>query len=582
MLFRLFSAAVLFFLLAGQANADANQELRQLMAEYWEDYLETNPLSANLFGDNRNRTKLNDVSLESFDRRRVFLDQLITQVDAIDPADLDAHNREQQEIFRWMLGKTRRTLDFNNHYFTFNTFSGWHTSFPSVVSALSYTSEQDYRDLLARYAAFPVFAEQNMALMRAGLETGYTQACGVLEGYVDTITGYIAEDVDSSVFFQPFTRMPEGIDAEVAEELKQLARQQITESINPGYAAYAEFFERDYAPGCRPAAGLSTVPDGRALYDHLLTYYTSLETDADTVHMLGLSEVKRIRADMQSILEELEFEGGLDEFRAFLKTDPQFYADTEEEYLAHVAWIAKGIDGKLPLYFARLPSIPYGIKPVPEQTAPKTATAYYQPAAVDGSRAGFYFANTYNLPERPLYELPALTLHEAVPGHHLQFSFQAQNTDMPDWRRSFYFHAFGEGWALYTELLGEEMGVYNTPYERFGRMIYEMWRAVRLVVDTGLHAKGWTRQQAIDYVMENTGLAEANVIAEVDRYITYPGQATAYKHGELKIRELRALAEERLGDDFDLREFHVEVLKNGSMPLTVLEQRIVDWIVSQQ
>ena len=365
------------------------------------------------------------------------------------------------------------------------------------------------------------------------------------------------------------------------EELRGEALRVIEEVVNPAYQAFADFYAESYDPACRTAVGLSSLPGGREAYDHALRYYTSLDTDASTIHALGRREVDRIRGEMEAVMTEVEFEGDFAEFLAFLRSDPQFYASDEETYLHRVAWIGKTIEARLPQFFSRLPSNPYGISVIPEQIAPLTATAFYQPGAPDGTRAGQYFVNLHDLSSRPLYELPALGLHESVPGHHLQISIQGENQDLPNWRRFYYFHAFGEGWGLYAEFLGEEMGIYTTPYERFGRLSYDMWRAARLVVDTGMHAMGWTRQAAIDFMLANTGLTRANVIAEVDRYITYPGQATAYKHGELKIRELRRRAEDALGERFDLREFHVEVLTGGSLPLKVLDNRVQRWIERQ-
>jgi uncharacterized protein (DUF885 family) len=326
---------------------------------------------------------------------------------------------------------------------------------------------------------------------------------------------------------------------------------------------------------------VSAVPRGAELYGHFVKFYTSLDTDPERVHQLGLAEVERIQNEMLAVKQQAGFSGSLPEFRKFLQTDAQFYLGDAEDYLQYVARITKEADRRMPEFFAVLPRNSYGILPVPEQIAPKATTAYYQPGAADGSRAGVYFVNTYELASRPLYELPALTLHEGVPGHHHQISLQQELLDLPDFRRLYYFHAFGEGWGLYTEKLGVEMGMYQTPYENFGRLIYEMWRACRLVVDTGMHSQGWTRQQAIDYLMEFTGLTLQNVTAEVDRYITYPGQALAYKHGELKILELRQRAEQALGENFDLRQFHSALLGNGSLPLSILDEVMSSWIQQQ-
>ena len=569
-------------LCSSTGNASSAEEtLNSLMEDFWASEVRASPLSAALFGETRFRDRVDDVSLEAFDARRTRLDEALTALTTIEKDSLSLQGFEQYGVFEWMLREERRNLDFETGYFNISATGGWHTYFPQIIQATPYASEEDYRNLLKRLRGFEDFARQNMALMRRAIETGYTQPCESLQGYAQTITGYLSETAEESLFAKPFDAMPDSISAQRQFYLRAEALEVIEEVINPAYRAFAEFFDGTYGPACRPNIGLSALPGGREAYDQALRYYTSLETDANSVHSLGLSEVRRIRWEMEDIIEEVGFDGTFAEFLRFLKTDPQFYAQDEASYLQHAAWIAKSIDGRLPRYFARLPRNPYGISLIPAHVAPKATTAYYQPGAADGSRSGQYFLNTYDLSSRPLYELPALTLHESVPGHHLQISIQGENEALPDWRRYYYFHAFGEGWGLYSEYLGEEMGIYTTPYERFGRLIYEMWRAVRLVVDTGIHAFGWSRDSAINYMFENTGLTRANVIAEVDRYITYPGQATAYKHGELKIKELRRRAEHTLGAAFDLREFHRQAISGGSMPLTVLEARVQGWIDAQ-
>ena len=579
----LLSAALALVVLGAPLRAsDADAALYQLMDDYWAWFVEVRPLSAQALGDNRHPDKLDDDSEEAYQAIQDRTAEVLGILYEMDLESLSEAGRVNYDAFTWMLEKERKTLATDMRFMPINNMGGWHTNLPGALMAQSYTSLKDYQALLKRYKAFGEFADQNIALMQRGMKSGYTQPCETLAGYDQTISGYLADDPAKSLFYKPFEQMHPSITDEQATVLRAAARDEIAGVVLPAYQRFLEFYENDYLPACRPEIALSSVPGGRAVYDHLLTFYTSLETDADTVHQLGLDEMKRIRSAMDAIIEEVGFGGDFQAFLAFLRSDPQFYASSEREYLNHAAWISKAADGALPGLFAKLPRNPYGISVIPAHIAPKTTTAFYQPGAIDGTRAGQYFLNTYKLESRPLYELPALSLHEAVPGHHLQFSFQAENTDLPDWRRAYYFHAFGEGWGLYSEFLGEEMGMYNTPYELFGRYIYEAWRAARLVVDTGMHAMGWTRQQAIDYMLANTGLTEQNVISEIDRYITYPAQATAYKHGELKIRELRQRAESALGDRFDLREFHVAVVEDGSMPLVVLEQKIDRWIAAQR
>ena len=569
-------------LTGGAAYASpADEALENLMEDYWEAQVRAAPLAATLWGETRYRDRVDDLSPEALAANVARLDGSIARLAEIDAGQLGPANREHHEAFEWMLTHERRNLDFDTRYFTFNSLGGWHSRFADLILAMPYSSEQDYRDLLARLGGFGTYARQNLDLLRAGVESGYTQPCESLTGFEKSIADYVAATPEASVFARPFDGMPESIAAATQAELRAQALGVIEEVINPAYKAFAEFFAESYRPACRASVGLSSLPGAREAYDHALRYYTSLDTDAHAIHALGRREVGRIRREMEAVMTEVDFEGDFADFLAFLRSDPRFYASDEESYLHRIAWIAKTIEARLPRFFSRLPGNPYGISVVPEQIAPLTTTAYYQPGAVDGTRAGQYFVNLHDLPSRPLYELPALSLHESVPGHHLQISFQGENDSLPDWRRIYYFHAFGEGWGLYSEFLGEEMGAYTTPYERFGRLIYDMWRAARLVVDTGLHALGWTREAAIEFMLANTGLTRTNVIAEVDRYITYPGQATAYKHGELKIRELRRRAENTLKDRFDLRDFHVQVLSGGSLPLKVLDGRIQRWIDAQ-
>lgn len=570
----------LLLLLAGGVTraSPADDALHTLMQAFWDAQVEASPLSASLFGETRYRDRIDDLSPEALAANQARLDEAIKQLAEIELSELNEKNREHYAAFEWMIAHERQNLEFDTRYFTINTMGGWHTSFPQVVLATPYRTQRDFLDLLSRLEGFEGYAHQNLDLLRVAVEKGYTQPCDVLQDFDNSIRGYITQSPEESVFARPFEAMPETISLERRQALRSSALRVIQETINPAYRAFADFFVADYLPACREEVGLSSLPGGREAYDHALRYYTSLDTDANMVHALGVREVARIRREMQEIINEVSFDGDIPQFLEFLRTDARFYANDEQSYLHRVAWIAKSIESQLPRFFSKLPRNPFGISVIPEQIAPLTTTAYYQPGAGDGTRAGQYFVNLYDLGSRPLYELPALTLHESVPGHHTQISFQGENTGLPDWRRYYYFHAFGEGWGLYSEFLGEEMGIYTTPYERFGRLIYEMWRAVRLVVDTGVHANGWSRARAIDYMLANTGLTRTNVMAEVDRYITYPGQATAYKHGELKILELRRGAEHTLGTRFDLRDFHVHLLTGGSLPLTVLETRMQRWI----
>ncbi|GAA6153046.1 DUF885 domain-containing protein [Pseudoteredinibacter isoporae] len=563
------------------ASANADQRLETLMAKYWDGYLNQNPLQANLNGDMRHSDKLGRVDDRGRADAQQLLDVSLQQLKTINVDQLSAQQKVNYQLFDWMLRHERRTMDFNWHYYTFTTYAGWHDGFARSAPRVRIKNEQDAKNYIQRLAAFEKFADDNMALMREGIRSANTQPCETLLGYEEGIRGYI-KPVEESDFYGPLKNLPSTMDAQTQTKLQADAKTVIAKHVLPKYQAYLDFYLEDYLPACRKIVGISSVEDGAALYDHFVKYYTTVDTDAEAVHKIGLSEVKRIREEMKAIMAEVEFDGDFKAFLDFLRTDPQFYPKTEKGYMAAAAAIAKDMDGKLPEFFSYLPRNPYGIEKVPDQIAPKVTPAYYQRGAADGTRAGKYFLNTYDLKSRALYELPALTLHEAVPGHHLQISIQNELQDLPEFRRFYYFHPFGEGWALYAEYLGEEMGMYNTPYERFGRLTYEMWRALRLVVDTGMHAKGWTRQQAIDFMVNNSALSLHNITTEVDRYITWPGQALAYKMGELKIRELRQFAEKELAEAFDLREFHTKVLTNGAVPLSVLEQLIKEWVAEQK
>jgi uncharacterized protein (DUF885 family) len=572
----------LLALLAGPlAASPADEKLDTLMAEVWQAELRDSPLMASIFGATGNRDKVDDLSEPAIEARRQRLDAAIVMLQAIDPASLTGANPMNYRVFEWMLRNERHTLDFDWHLVTLNSMGGMHSLFAQVVLATPDSTADDYRQKLQRMEAFGGMVDQLITRDSKAIAAGYAQPCEALAGFDESIIGWATEKPEDSPFYQSYAKLPERMDWAERSELQQQAKKVVGDSVNPAFERYYDFYKEQYEPNCRKSIGLSAVPRGAELYGHFVKFYTSLNTDPQRVHALGLAEVERIRNEMLSIKEQAGFSGSLAEFRKFLQTDPQFYLDDAEDYLQYVARFAKEADRRMPEFFAVLPRNSYGILPVPEQIAPKATTAYYQPGAADGSRAGVYFVNTYELASRPLYELPALTLHEGVPGHHHQISLAQEMPDLPDFRRMYYFHAFGEGWGLYTEKLGVEMGMYHTPYEHFGRLVYEMWRACRLVVDTGMHSKGWTRQQAIDYMVEFTGLTLQNITAEVNRYITYPGQALAYKHGELKFLELRQRAERALGDDFNLRQFHSALLGNGSLPLTILDEVMSDWIRQQ-
>ncbi|HEV8199822.1 MAG TPA: DUF885 domain-containing protein, partial [Candidatus Polarisedimenticolia bacterium] len=437
---------------------------------------------------------------------------------------------------------------------------------------------KDYENYLARLAAFPAWMDQNLERMREGLKRGITVPKATMAGIETSIAPLASGPPGKHPVYEPFTAFPATLAEADTTRLAARAKQVIAEQVIPGYARFLEFMRKDYVPGCRDTIAATALPDGDAFYRHEIRTFTSLDLDPKEVHELGLKEVARIRSEMEQVIAKTGFKGDLAAFQKFLREDPRFYAKTPEALLKEASYIAKRMDAKLPSLFGRLPRQPYGVQPVPAALAPKYTSGRYSGSPIDGTEPGWYWVNTYALETRPLYNLEALTLHEAVPGHHLQGALAKENTDLRPFRRYSYISAYGEGWGLYCEWLGIEAGFYTDPYSEFGRLGYQSWRASRLVVDTGIHAFGWTRQQAIDYLVANTSLPVHEATTETDRYISWPGQALSYYIGYLKIRELRAQAEKDLGERFDRRAFHDEILGHGSVPLPVLERLIRDWI----
>lgn len=576
-------AMLLSLLFGGCAYADKiDKELEKQMADYWESRLQASPLLATEVGDTRFNDSLDDLSQQAFQQRIRDIDRAIKLLKRINSKRLSENNQINYKVFKWQLEHERERLNYPWHYITFNTFSGWHIDFANSTNLTPFNSEKDYRNHIERMSEFARYAEQNIELMKKGIEIGYVQACVSMKSYEDTISGYMTDTAQESVFYKPYKTIPKKYGPDLAAALQAHASKVIAASVLPAYKRYLQFFTQTYQPACRQSIGLSGLPKGSELYDYFVRYYTSVDTDAEAVHSLGLAEVKRIRGEMEKIIADIGFKGDLQSFFQHLKTSPQFYPEDEQSYLAKASTIAKRIDGKLPEFFSYLPRSSYGILPIDELVAPKMPTGYAQGGSADGVRAGQFRINTHRLESRPLYELASLTLHEGWPGHLMQGDIQREMDNLPDIRRYSGFNAYNEGWALYVERLGEEMGIYETAYDSFGRLGYEMWRACRLVVDSGIHSQGWTRQQAIDYMVANTALSLHNITTEVDRYIMWPGQALSYKYGELKIRELRARAENALGRAFSLRDFHTLILTSGALPLTVLDEVVERWINSSK
>lgn len=454
--------------------------------------------------------------------------------------------------------------------------AGFHTSLPYQVR--DFVSYKQYVNYLKKLNAVPVFVKQHIALMRKGLEKGISQPNIIFKNFEDTYNSQIVENFEDSFYYSPFKKLPSVFSNRQKDSLLKAAKFTIETAVIPQFKVIKKFFENEYFIKTRERGGVSNQPGGKEYYQNRVEYYTTLNIPAKEVHEIGLKEVARIKAEMHKIIEEVQFKGSFSDFLKFLRTDKQFYANSEDNLLKEARNIAKKIDAQLPKYFKTLPRKPYGVAPVPAVIAPKYTGGRYSPSRSE-TQPGYYWVNTYNLPSRPLYILPSLTLHEAVPGHHLQISLNNElGAEIPEFRRNLYLSAYGEGWGLYAEFLGDEMGIYTTLYEEFGKYTYEMWRACRLVVDTGIHIMGWSKEQAIDYLKSNTALSLHEVNTEIDRYISWPGQALSYKIGELKIRELRKLSEKELGERFDIREFHEIILEEGTVTLTILEERVKNYI----
>ncbi len=556
--------------------------LETIFDEEWQYRLAEDPLLATSAGDHRYDDRLPSMTKKDLERRAAHDRATLARLKAIDRAGVSAAEAVSSEMMARELSDSIADFDFGAYRIPLTSDSGFHTDFADLPNRMTFATPKDYENYASRLNAFPRYVSEEIALMREGIASGFTLPRVVLQGYEGTMTAHVVSSPEKSVFFAPYRKFPPGVPESERGRLTAQGRQAILAGAVAGYRSLAEFMRDEYVPRARATIAASSLPHGREYYAHLVRSFTTLEVTPDQVHEIGRQEVLRIRAEMDALIAKTGFEGNFVAFLNFLRTDPRFYAKTADELLKDAAYVAKRMDGKLPSLFGKLPRLPYGVEPVPAHLAPKYTGGRYIPAPVGGTQAGEYWVNTYALDQRPLYTLEALTLHEAVPGHHLQIALQQEMTGLPEFRRFSEVGAFVEGWALYAERLGLEAGFYEDPYSDFGRLTYEMWRACRLVVDTGIHAKGWTRAEAIEYLETHTALSSHEVETEIDRYISWPGQALCYKMGELKIRELRRLAEEALGPNFDIRAFHDVVLENGAVPLTVLDRQVRDWIASRK
>lgn len=555
--------------------------LTTLIQEFEQFELTSNPVQAGRKGDLDALARWPDASVEAVQRNRTVNQAFYDRLQAINSSALKANNRINYIVLDYLLSSRVELGQFQQERMPFTNDSGFFSAPFQVARNTRIGSLAQAEAWLGRIQAIPVWLAQHQAWLQLGIDSGAVQPEYVVEAVVRQLTTLANTETANSPLLTPLQSLPSALEAEHGDALRARATELIQGHSEPAYDELLTFFNDVYLAEPRTSIGISEVPQGREMYRALVRYHTTLNTTPEAIHQRGLDEVKRIRDEMDAVIDETGFEGNFADFIDMLRTDERFYAKTEQELLMHAAWIAKRADDAMPRLFRVLPRLPYGVRPVPAELAPTYTTGRYWPGDIDSGIAGGYMVNTHRLDQRPLYVLPALTLHEGVPGHHHQFALAAEMEDVPQFRRNLYLTAFGEGWGLYSERLGLDMGIYTTPYEHFGRLTYEMWRACRLVVDTGIHYFGWSRERAEACLLENSALAPHNVTTEIARYISWPGQALAYKPGELLIREVREQAEQTLGADFDIRGFHDHILSDGAIPLDELERKMKQWIEDQ-
>lgn len=563
-----------------ESEVAEESKLAALIELEWSHRLRENPLLATWTGVHSSNHRLPSVSQTALEARANFERGLLAKLEKIDRTRLRQESRINLDILIRQLWDRVAGFDFGAHESPLLVDDGFHISFANLPQEVPLADARDYENYIARLNAFPLYVDQHIENMRRGLARGMTLPRIVLEGYEVTIESHVVDDPKKSLFYAPFQRLPKRLTDGARARLIEEGCKAILDSVVVGYRTFLRFMIDEYIPGCRTSLGASKLPDGEAYYAQRVKYFTTLDLSPKEIHELGLREVERIRGEMMEVLRKVKFKGDLGEFIEFLRTDPQFYAKTPDELLREASYIAKKMDARLPSLFEVLPRLPYGVAPVPDHLAPKYTGGRYVPPVPGSFEPGYYWVNTYALESRPLYILTALTLHEAVPGHHLQHGLALEQEQQPNFRRYDYISAYGEGWGLYSEWLGLEAGMYTDPYQDFGRLTYEMWRACRLVVDTGLHQYDWTRERVMKYLAKHTALSLHEVRTETDRYISWPAQALSYKIGELKIKELRSNAERALGPRFDKRKFHDMILRVGSVPLNVLESVAEEWLAA--
>jgi len=560
----------------------AGQKLNAFFEAEWEYGLKENPIFATFIGDLRYNDQLGDFSLASVKRNQQHDLETLKKLEAIDRSGLSESDKLNYGLY---LADTKLNVEghrFPGYLMPVNQLGGIQQSVPDAVRDLPFDNTKQYEDYLSRLNQFPKAVDDTIERMKEGLAQKVTPSRITLRDVGDQITAQIKQNPEESAFYEPFKKFPETVSAADQERLRKTGRELVQQKVLPAYQKLSDFWTKDYYPNTRETIGISALPNGQEWYSYMARAHTTTDLTPQKIHEIGLSEVKRIRAEMDKLIQENGFKGSFEDFLKFLRTDPQFFYTKPEDLLTGYRDICKRLDAELPKLFGKLPRLSYGVREVPAYSAPSQTTAYYNPGSLKAGRPGWYFANTYKLETRPKWEMEALSMHESVPGHHLQIALAEELENVPKFRNFSGYTAFVEGWGLYSESLGTEMGFYKDPYSHFGQLTYEMWRAVRLVIDTGIHSMDWGRQQAIDYFKANAAKQEHDIIVEVDRYIVIPGQALAYKIGEMKIKELRKYASEQLGDKFSIREFHDVVLGNGAVPLSILERQVKDYVAARK
>lgn len=518
---------------------------------------------------------LPDVSAKGRNRRAQFNEQLLASLQKVDMQQLSSKEQVSYRLFKFERQAEAKSYQQPDHYYPLNFYSSYWSYFAGAPANMSFLTRDDYDNYLVSLADFPRYSKQYIANLSEAVEQGHVHYCQSIEGFDKTISKHIVNKVEDSVFYAPFSSMPKTIKRADQARFAAKGKALIESTVIPEYQSLLQFFQTQYLSNCRKEVGITKLNNGEDYYQYLIEYYTTTDYTADQIHQLGVSEVARIKSEMQALIKKIGFKGSFKEFLAYLREEPSFYAKSPRELIEKASYITRKMAAQLPKWFTQLPRATFDIKASPG------GGAYYVASDGSGATSGTYFLDATNFKSQPLYNLEALTFHEAEPGHHFQGSI-AMELDVPEFRKTLYHSAYGEGWGLYSESLGKEMGFYKDPYSDFGRLTYEMWRACRLVVDTGMHAQGWTREQAVEYLAANSALTMGYVEGQIDRYITWPAQALSYKIGELKIRELRQYAEHELGDDFNIRLFHDQILANGSLPLALLEELLYEWVAKQK